>query len=65
MLATDGRPAPQGESPAFNLLKYLKGRQAQVEAALDISLPLMYPEQLYEAIRDALRAWGSSLSTLL
>jgi geranylgeranyl diphosphate synthase, type II len=65
MVATDGRPAPQGESPAFNLLKYLKGRQAQVEAALDLSLPLIYPEKIYEAMRYSLLAGGKRLRPIL
>ena len=65
MVATDGRPAPQGESPAFDLLKYLKGRQAQVEAALDLSLPLMYPEKIYEAMRYSLLAGGKRLRPIL
>lgn len=65
MVATDGRPAPQGESPVFNLLKYLKGRQAQVEAALDLSLPLIYPEKIYEAMRYSLLAGGKRLRPIL
>lgn len=65
MVATDGRPAPQGESPAFDLLKYLKGRQAQVEAALDLSLPLIYPEKIYEAMRYSLLAGGKRLRPIL
>lgn len=65
MVATDGRPAPQGESPVFDLLKYLKGRQAQVEAALDLSLPPMYPEKIYEAMRYSLLAGGKRLRPIL
>ncbi len=65
MVATDGRPAPKGESPAFDLSTYLKGRQTQVEAALDRSLPLTYPEKIYEAMRYSLLAGGKRLRPIL
>ena len=65
MVATDGRPAPKRESPAFDLSTYLKGRQAQVEAALDHSLPLTYPEKIYEAMRYSLLAGGKRLRPIL
>ncbi|MEQ9233397.1 geranylgeranyl diphosphate synthase CrtE [Coleofasciculus sp. E2-BRE-01] len=65
MVATDGRPAPNGESPAFDLSTYLKERQAQVEAALDRSLPLGYPEKIYEAMRYSLLAGGKRLRPIL
>jgi len=65
MVATDGRPAPKGESPTFDLSTYLKGRQAQVEAALDHSLPLTYPEKIYEAMRYSLLAGGKRLRPIL
>jgi geranylgeranyl diphosphate synthase type II len=65
MVATDGRPAPKGESPAFNLSTYLNQRQAQVEEALDRSLPLIYPEKIYEAMRYSLLAGGKRLRPIL
>ncbi|MFP4120093.1 geranylgeranyl diphosphate synthase CrtE [Coleofasciculus sp.] len=65
MVATDGRPAPNGESPAFDLSTYLKERKAQVEAALDHSLPLGYPEKIYEAMRYSLLAGGKRLRPIL
>jgi len=65
MVATDGRPAPNGESPAFDLSTYLKERQAQVEAALDRSLPPGYPEKIYEAMRYSLLAGGKRLRPIL
>ncbi|EDX78355.1 polyprenyl synthetase superfamily [Coleofasciculus chthonoplastes PCC 7420] len=65
MVATDGRPAPNGESPAFDLSTYLKERKAQVEAALDRSLPLGYPEKIYEAMRYSLLAGGKRLRPIL
>jgi geranylgeranyl diphosphate synthase type II len=65
MVATDGRPAPNGEAPAFNLSTYLNQRQTQVEAALDRSLPLTYPEKIYEAMRYSLLAGGKRLRPIL
>lgn len=65
MVATDGRPTPKGESPAFDLSTYLKKRQAEVEAALDNSLPLSYPEKIYEAMRYSLLAGGKRLRPIL
>ncbi len=65
MVATDGRPAPNGESPAFDLSTYLKERQAQVEEALDRSLPRGYPEKIYEAMRYSLLAGGKRLRPIL
>jgi len=65
MVATDGRPAPNGESLAFDLSTYLKERQVQVEAALDRSLPLGYPEKIYEAMRYSLLAGGKRLRPIL
>ncbi|MEQ9550130.1 MAG: polyprenyl synthetase family protein [Coleofasciculus sp. G3-WIS-01] len=65
MVATDGRPAPNGEPPTFDLSTYLKERQAQVEVALDRSLPLSYPEKIYEAMRYSLLAGGKRLRPIL
>ena len=65
MVATDGRPDPNGEAPAFNLSTYLNQRQTQVEAALDRSLPLTYPEKIYEAMRYSLLAGGKRLRPIL
>lgn len=65
MVATDGRPTSKIESPAFNLSTYLKERQALVEAALDDSLPLVYPEKIYEAMRYSLLAGGKRLRPIL
>ncbi|MEQ9668772.1 geranylgeranyl diphosphate synthase CrtE [Coleofasciculus sp. G2-EDA-02] len=65
MVATDGRPAPNGEPPTFDLSTYLKERQAQVEVALDRSLPLGYPEKIYEAMRYSLLAGGKRLRPIL
>ncbi|NEP11694.1 MAG: polyprenyl synthetase family protein [Symploca sp. SIO1A3] len=65
MVATDGRPAPQGKSPIFDLSTYLKKRQAQVEAAMDRSMPIAYPEKIYEAMRYSLLAKGKRLRPIL
>ncbi|MFP5271815.1 geranylgeranyl diphosphate synthase CrtE [Coleofasciculus sp.] len=65
MVATDGRPAPNGEPPAFDLSTYLKERKALVEVALDRSLPLGYPEKIYEAMRYSLLAGGKRLRPIL
>src|SRR5919199_814536 len=65
MVATEGRPAPKGESLTFDLSTYLKQRQAQVEAALDRSLPLTYPDKIYEAMRYSLLAGGKRLRPIL
>jgi len=49
----------------FDLKTYL-ARQAQaVEAALDRSLPMRYPEQIYEAMRYSLLAGGKRLRPIL
>lgn len=65
MVATDGRPAPKGQSPAFDLLTYLNQRQPLVETALDLALPLIYPEKIYEAMRYSLLAGGKRLRPIL
>ena len=49
----------------FDLRAYLLTRQEQVEAALDRSLPVIYPEQIYEAMRYSLLAGGKRLRPIL
>ncbi|MFM7448073.1 MAG: geranylgeranyl diphosphate synthase CrtE [Leptolyngbyaceae cyanobacterium] len=49
----------------FNLPAYLLERQSQVEAALDASLPVTYPEKIYEAMRYSLLAGGKRLRPIL
>src|SRR6476469_1938783 len=65
MIATDDLHAPQGESPAFDLSAYLTQQAVLVEAALDRSLPLTYPEKIYEAMRYSLLAGGKRLRPIL
>jgi geranylgeranyl diphosphate synthase, type II len=50
---------------AFDLSTYLAARQAQVEAALESSLPVVYPEKIYEAMRYSLLAGGKRLRPIL
>ncbi|MBD2744138.1 geranylgeranyl diphosphate synthase CrtE [Coleofasciculus sp. FACHB-1120] len=65
MLATDDLHAPKGESATFDLSTYLTQQQALVEAALDSSLPVTYPEKIYEAMRYSLLAGGKRLRPIL
>lgn len=54
------------DSPStFDLSQYLSDRSRQVEAALDHSLPVVYPEQIYEAMRYSLMAGGKRLRPIL
>jgi geranylgeranyl diphosphate synthase, type II len=53
------------KSTSFNLKGYLVAQQELVEAALDRSLPLIYPEQIYEAMRYSLLAGGKRLRPIL
>lgn len=50
---------------SFNLLAYLAERQALVEVALDQSLPVTYPEKIYESMRYSLLAGGKRLRPIL
>lgn len=61
---TDNVRASQREF-RFDLATYLAERQAQVEAALDRSLPVIYPEKIYEAMRYSLMAGGKRLRPIL
>ncbi len=53
------------KSKHFDLKGYLLARQELVEAALDRSLPVTYPEQIYEAMRYSLMAGGKRLRPIL
>ncbi|NJP08363.1 MAG: polyprenyl synthetase family protein [Leptolyngbyaceae cyanobacterium RU_5_1] len=64
MVMTDNVRASQREF-RFDLATYLAERQAQVEAALDRSLPVIYPEKIYEAMRYSLMAGGKRLRPIL
>jgi geranylgeranyl diphosphate synthase type II len=52
-------------STNFDLASYLASRQPEVEAALDASLPLAYPEKIYESMRYSLLAGGKRLRPIL
>lgn len=56
--------APIGHA-AFDLQAYLKQYQPQVEAALDQSIEVVYPEKIYEAMRYSLLAGGKRLRPIL
>ncbi|MGB3294228.1 MAG: geranylgeranyl diphosphate synthase CrtE [Phormidesmis sp.] len=51
--------------PTFDLKSYLAERCTQVEAALDSALNVVYPEQIYEAMRYSLLAGGKRLRPIL
>ncbi len=50
---------------SFSLPDYLTQRQQVVEAALDDSIPVVYPEKIYEAMRYSLLAGGKRLRPIL
>ncbi|NEP18929.1 MAG: polyprenyl synthetase family protein [Leptolyngbya sp. SIO4C1] len=61
MVSTDsGRNAA-----TFDLPAYLAERRAQVETALERSLPVVYPETIYESMRYSLMAGGKRLRPIL
>lgn len=64
MVMTDDLRASQREFQ-FDLNAYLAERQTQVEAALDRSLPVVYPEKIYNAMRYSLLAGGKRLRPIL
>ena len=64
MVMTDDLQASQRELQ-FNLATYLAERQTQVESALDRSLPVIYPEKIYDAMRYSLLAGGKRLRPIL
>ena len=49
----------------FNLDKYLRDRKQEVEAALDASIAITYPEKIYESMRYSLMAGGKRLRPIL
>jgi len=64
MVLADGMQA-SSKDLAFDLRAYLAERQAKVEEALDRSLPVVYPEKIYEAMRYSLMAGGKRLRPIL
>ncbi|MBP0000309.1 MAG: polyprenyl synthetase family protein [Cyanobacteria bacterium SID2] len=63
MVITDDRNSP--DEVYFDLSNYLAERKALVETALDRSLPVKYPERIYEAMRYSLLAGGKRLRPIL
>ncbi len=57
--------APTAPSTGFDLKGYLRERQALVEAALDRSISVVYPETVYESMRYSLMAGGKRLRPIL
>jgi geranylgeranyl diphosphate synthase type II len=55
---------PECKAP-FDLATYLSDRQVQVEAALDRSIAVTYPETIYQAMRYSLLAGGKRLRPIL
>jgi geranylgeranyl diphosphate synthase type II len=53
------------ENSGFDLSAYMTQRQTLVEQALDESLPLIYPEKIYESMRYSLLAGGKRLRPIL
>lgn len=53
------------EPARFNLAAYLKERQRLCETALDQSIPVVYPEKIYEAMRYSLLAGGKRVRPIL
>ncbi|MDZ8054243.1 MAG: geranylgeranyl diphosphate synthase CrtE [Aulosira sp. ZfuVER01] len=64
MVATDKfKKTP--ETAKFNLSAYLKERQQLCDTALDQSIPIVYPEKIYEAMRYSLLAGGKRVRPIL
>ncbi|WYL96749.1 MAG: geranylgeranyl diphosphate synthase CrtE [Gloeotrichia echinulata IR180] len=53
------------EQATFNLPSYLSERQGLVEGGLEQSIPVVYPEKIYEAMRYSLLAGGKRLRPIL
>lgn len=49
----------------FDLKSYLRDRKQRVDAALDASIKVVYPETIYEAMRYSLMAGGKRLRPVL
>lgn len=53
------------QTETFDLKAYLYQRQQWVEAALNRSIPVVYPEKIYESMRYSLLAGGKRLRPIL
>ncbi|MBF2006792.1 MAG: polyprenyl synthetase family protein [Chlorogloeopsis fritschii C42_A2020_084] len=64
MVAADNlKPTPK--QATFDLITYLKERQQLCEEALEQTIPVRYPEKIYEAMRYSLLAGGKRLRPIL
>lgn len=61
-MTSSPEPTP---SSNFDLNSYLAAKQLLVEAALEKSLPIIYPETIYESMRYSLLAGGKRLRPIL
>lgn len=53
------------KKPAFDLSAYLSKRQLEVDAAIEQSITIVYPEKIYEAMRYSLLGGGKRLRPIL
>ncbi|MDX2100523.1 MAG: polyprenyl synthetase family protein [Leptolyngbyaceae cyanobacterium bins.59] len=53
------------DSQSFDLASYLADRRTQVEVALERSMPVVYPDKIYESMRYSLMAGGKRLRPIL
>ncbi|MEO1764660.1 MAG: geranylgeranyl diphosphate synthase CrtE [Cyanobacteria bacterium J06629_18] len=67
MVAADNltKNSPESKQLKFDLSVYLKERQKLVEAALNKSMTMVYPEKIYESMRYSLLAGGKRLRPIL
>lgn len=56
---------PMSSQKEFDLQMFLQTGKADVETALDRSLPVVYPEKIYESMRYSLLAGGKRLRPIL
>lgn len=56
---------PMSSQQEFDLQAFLQAGKAEVEVALDRSLPVIYPEKIYESMRYSLLAGGKRLRPIL
>ena len=57
--------SPISPTDTFDLSTYLSQRRTLIEAALDRSIDLVYPEKIYESMRYSLLAGGKRLRPIL
>ena len=58
-------PSSHPANAEFTLATYLTERKGLVERAMDQSLPVVYPETIYESMRYSLMAGGKRLRPIL